>query len=175
MLRHRQKVGYEMSTPNPSIDRETLRMEIQSAIAAGRELEPSLDEHLANSVIDRYLSSKPRVHQVMEAQHMRLSADAVLLRGASLALSAGVIIAMIISHTWWMYWLILPIMGMLMAIFNRDGKRRAERLIGTDAQQPQQNDRRHYKELRLRYKIEKLEAKRALINGFSRGFRGESH
>ena len=163
-----------MSIPSIGIDRDALRTEIQTAIAAGRELEPSMDGHLADSVIDRYLSSKPKIPQAVESRYERISGGDVVLRGASLLLSAGVVIAMIISQTWWMYWLILPIMGMLMAIFGSGGKRRGERPHDTNPahEQSQIDERRQYKALQLRYKIEKLQAKRAFISGFSQGFKG---
>ena len=40
--------------PDSSEDSEALRQEIQAAIAAGRELNPDMDKHLADSVLDRY-------------------------------------------------------------------------------------------------------------------------
>jgi hypothetical protein len=40
--------------PDSSEDTEALRQEIQAAIAAGRELDPDMDKHLADSVLERY-------------------------------------------------------------------------------------------------------------------------
>jgi hypothetical protein len=40
--------------PDSTEDTEALRQEIQAAIAAGRELDPEMDKHLADSVLDRY-------------------------------------------------------------------------------------------------------------------------
>ena len=42
-----------MSKQYPQDD-ETLRNEIQAAIKAGREVDPDMDEHLADSVLERY-------------------------------------------------------------------------------------------------------------------------
>lgn len=164
-----------MRTFDHSLDRETLRTEIQTAIKAGRDLDPSMDGHLADSVLDSYLASQPRGPQMVEVRDDRLSADGIILRGVSLLLSVGVIIALIASQVWWMYWLIIPIMGMLMAIFGRGNRRRWEQQVHGVRQQ-QRDERRHYKESQLRYKIEKLEAKRAFVNGFTKGFKGsEQH
>ena len=41
-------------TPRDPADDEALRREIQAAIKAGRELDPEMDRHLADSVLDRY-------------------------------------------------------------------------------------------------------------------------
>ena len=46
-----------MSTPTPE-DREALQREIQAAIAAGRDLDPEMDQHLADSAVDRYHQEK---------------------------------------------------------------------------------------------------------------------
>jgi hypothetical protein len=43
----------EMSTTDPQDD-EALRAEIQAAIAAGRELGPDMDRHIADSTLERY-------------------------------------------------------------------------------------------------------------------------
>jgi hypothetical protein len=40
--------------PDTPEDTESLRQEIQAAIAAGRELDPAMDQHLADSVLERY-------------------------------------------------------------------------------------------------------------------------
>src|SRR5690242_16020364 len=42
-----------MSTQDPE-EIESLRAEIQAAIAAGRELGPDMDKHLADSALERY-------------------------------------------------------------------------------------------------------------------------
>jgi len=46
-----------MSAPTPE-DRAALQREIQAAIAAGRDLDPEMDQHLADSVLDRYAKEK---------------------------------------------------------------------------------------------------------------------
>jgi hypothetical protein len=40
--------------PDTPEDTDSLRQEIQAAIAAGRELDPAMDQHLADSVLERY-------------------------------------------------------------------------------------------------------------------------
>src|SRR5579859_7149692 len=51
----RKGVGMSTNdTPRNSADDEALRQEIQAAIKAGRELDPEMDSHLADSVLDRY-------------------------------------------------------------------------------------------------------------------------
>jgi hypothetical protein len=55
--------------PDSSEDTEALRQEIQAAIAAGRELNPDMDKHLADSVLDRY-------HQDQAARQRALARSA---------------------------------------------------------------------------------------------------
>src|SRR5690348_7714391 len=56
-MRRLEEKGVGMSTkdtPRDPADDEALRQEIQAAIKAGRELDPEMDGHLADSVLDRY-------------------------------------------------------------------------------------------------------------------------
>src|SRR5262249_38279778 len=46
--------GRDMSVQRDPAEDDALRNEIQAAIAAGRELGPDMDRHLADSVLDRY-------------------------------------------------------------------------------------------------------------------------
>ncbi|HEX9069279.1 MAG TPA: hypothetical protein VF807_10955 [Ktedonobacterales bacterium] len=56
-----------MTAPNP-MDDELLRNEIQAAIKAGRDLNPEMDSHLADSVLDRYRQeAAARARQVTPA------------------------------------------------------------------------------------------------------------
>lgn len=57
VMRRLEEKGVGMSTkdtPRDPADDEALRQEIQAAIKAGRELDPEMDGHLADSVLDRY-------------------------------------------------------------------------------------------------------------------------
>lgn len=109
-----------MSNPAPG-DREALRREIQAAIAAGRELDPSMDEHLADSAMDRYLKEEaargkavsPGPQPVMPQQHPLPMAIENMFRGMiSLAIVGGVIAAVVFGFSqWWMFFLIWPLLG----------------------------------------------------------------
>jgi ABC-type multidrug transport system fused ATPase/permease subunit len=160
-----------MTTSNNPIDHEALRTEIQAAIAAGRELDPSMDKHLADSVVERYLSSQPQNTQVDVPQYRYISIDGIVLRFVSVLLSAGIIIALLSAQIWWMLWLIIPILGILIAIFREGSRNKGKWQVRNNPSVRQQ-----YRKARLEYKLEKLETKRAILKGiqsFSQGFNGD--
>jgi hypothetical protein len=163
-----------MATQNYPIDYESLRTEIEAAIAAGRELDPSMDKHLASSIVERFSSSQPKisVSQIQVLPHHYVAIDRLVLRPASLLISAGVIILLIASNLWWMFWLLIPLLAMLAAVFGRSNSGRRKTIYREPSM------RQQYKEAQMRYKLEKLEAKRALIKGvksFSEGFTSGFH
>jgi len=167
---HQEEGDATMDTSYDALDRETLKTEIRAAIAAAREVDPSMDEHLAHSAMTRYFADRPRPPQVPEPRDEPLTVDGIILRGASLLLGGGVIIALIASHAWTMYWLIIPIMLMFLAIFSRD-KRNRERHDERHAyKQHMREEQRRYQDAHLSYKAEMLAAKRAILHGIIKGF-----
>mgnify|MGYP001466789092 CR=1 FL=1 len=160
-----------MSTSYDSLDRETLQAEIQVAIAAGRELDPALDEHLAHTAMERYFAGRPKTPRVVEPSAPRLTADDITLRGIAVLFSGGMIVALIVAHAWEMSWLIIPIMVLLMVIFSR--RQRNPKVHYLDSNPAREHDdQRRFKDAHLHYKMEMLADKRALLHGLIKGFSG---
>jgi hypothetical protein len=166
-----------MSMPQNPINQDALRAEILCAIAAGRELGPTMDEHIAASAIERYVKAHPKAPPVGAPAEPHVTPDGVMLRVVAVGLGGGVVAALILAHVWWMAWLVIPILAMLLLIF-RTGRARRGRLQGDPAAEREWNERQRYREARHKYEIEKLEAKRAILRsvsefskGFSRNFR----
>lgn len=161
-----------MSTPQNPINQEALRAEIMCAIAAGRELGSSMDEHIADSAIEKYLVAHPKTPPIVVPAE-RVTADGVMLRLVAVSLAGGTLAALVVAHVWFMFWLVIPIMAMLLLIF-RTGRGRMWRFQGDPAaEQRAWEERRRYREARHQYEIEKLEAKRAILRGvseFGKGF-----
>jgi hypothetical protein len=162
-----------MNIPSNGVDQEALRAEIMCAIAAGRELGPEMDEHIAASAIEKYLAAHPKAPPVVVPAEPRVTADGVMLRLVAVGLGGGTLAALVVAHVWFMFWLVIPIMAMLLITF-RSGRGRRMRYQGDpDAEQREWDERRRYREARHRYEIEKLEAKRAFLKGvaeFGKGF-----
>lgn len=108
-----------MDTLQPE-DREALRQEIQAAIAAGREVDPAMDAHLADSVLDRYASEKTardaaqRKQQpvpVVPPQSPQQFRSPVWLIGSVMSLASIVAIFMFVPNMWWLIFIVPPIVG----------------------------------------------------------------
>jgi hypothetical protein len=149
-----------MSTPGNNIDREALRAEIQAAIAAGRELDPAMDEHLADSVLDRYQEEVSKPRQVAPVPPVQpptgLSGGEVALRIASMAAGTGVLVAMVFTGHWEFFWLLFIFGGM----FGWSGHGRWGR-YGHSYADPALEQQYH--DARRRYKINRLETKSAIL------------
>ncbi len=104
-------------------EREALKQEIQSAIAAGRELDPEMDPHLADSVLDKYYerkttAKKTQVSPVRQFNEHPLTPVIMPVLGVGLAVAI-----FIYAKDYW--WLIFVIPAFLSAIsFRNSGKYR---------------------------------------------------
>lgn len=116
-----------MSTPQPD-DQALLREQIQTAIAAGRELGPDMDPHLADSVISRYQKERDARNKALSrmqpaatlavSQRSGSVADAIdsFFRGiASLGVIGGITAAIVLSggSNWWLIFIMMPAMGII--------------------------------------------------------------
>ena len=70
-----------MTNQNPS-EMEALRQEIQAAIAAGREVGPDMDQHLADSAIKRYQEEKAARDKALQPQPTPASPAALAHQGS---------------------------------------------------------------------------------------------
>src|SRR5215469_8465846 len=110
---------YQMNRqPDSSEDTEALRQEIQAAIAAGRELDPGMDKHLADSVLERYRSDQAARQRALASSASRSqsldrpspSGEVAQIAGATIAGIVGVVafIVILLTHPefWWLIFLI---------------------------------------------------------------------
>jgi hypothetical protein len=106
-----------MNSTSGSLDEEALRAEIQAAIAAGRDLSPDMDQHLADSVIERYRKERQTQRTALAKQH---AAPPATLRFDSeemgrfflplVGLAAFVAIVVLRPELWWVIFF-LPMLG----------------------------------------------------------------
>jgi hypothetical protein len=113
-----------MSNPNPE-DSAALQREIQAAIAAGRDLDPEMDQHLATSAMERYTKEKAvreRALGIKQAQAATLprqpnpNLELVVRSLGTAVIIAGIIAAFIFApHLvfgfWWLIFFIWPMWG----------------------------------------------------------------
>ena len=142
--------------PDSSEDTEALRQEIQAAIAAGRELDPDMDKHLADSVLERYRQEQATRQRALAGSASRSqSLDqptpagevAQIVASHLSATIAGVvgIAALIViliyrPELWWLIFLIPGIFFPWSRRSRRDGySRRARRIDGDQASQASSN------------------------------------
>lgn len=116
-------------TLRDSADDEALRREIQAAIKAGRELDPEMDTHLADSVLDRYRQEQtarnkalgrpqtPAAPQVARAPGMLarsgMGAGEIIMRTVLGVAVIAAFSAMLFFHFWAFFWLIFLLPGLL--------------------------------------------------------------
>lgn len=102
------------SEASEELERQALRTEIQAAIAAGRDLGPEMDTHLADAALDRYRSERAARQRTLAAQQrqsdaqqrqsaaQRQAALAMLARSgvaiAAIAAVAAVVIVALLAH-----------------------------------------------------------------------------
>jgi hypothetical protein len=113
-----------MSTQSPE-EREALQREIQAAIAAGREVDPTMDEHLAASAAARIAEEQKVRDRIRGVQQARQAAqpgqpnpnlELVVRSLGTVVIIAAVITAIIfqphlIFSFWWLIFLIGPVWG----------------------------------------------------------------
>lgn len=108
-----------MSNENPT-DLEALRTEIQAAIAAGRELSPDMDAHLADSALERYRTEQQARAKALTKQQPA-APPAPVQRGPSTSiertvmavagLGALVAILVLAPHLWWVIFFLPGLLG----------------------------------------------------------------
>ncbi len=95
-------------------EREALKQEIQSAIAAGRELDPDMDPHLADSVLDKYYERKTALKKTQVTLPSQPS-EHPLIPLVMPVLAVGLAVAIFVfAKDYW--WLIFAIPAFLSAV-----------------------------------------------------------
>lgn len=161
-----------MSTPTPE-DRAALQREIQAAIAAGRDLDPEMDQHLADSALDRYTREKTareravgaRAPQPEVVRHNQPNPNLELVMRTlgSAVIIGGIIFAIAFTNGaalgfWWLIFLIGPMWGWR---GHHGGSRRRMYAYGGGYQSQQIPDadaQRREREAQRQAKIDQLEA-----------------
>jgi hypothetical protein len=103
-----------------SQDDETLRNEIQAAIKAGREVGPDMDEHLADSVLERYREEQAARQKALAPQppapppappyqHSAETLARLVLTLAGMALFLGIVLWN--PHMWWLVFIVPGLFG----------------------------------------------------------------
>ncbi len=105
-----------MATHSYSPSDEDLRAEIQAAIAAGRELGPDMDEHLADNVLKKARAGQPSPPVVKSVPGGPSAFDSFARMVVVLAVLtfAGALILMgkiSIENDWWMLFFLWPLLG----------------------------------------------------------------
>ena len=112
--------GSRAVTTSDPVPLDGLRDEIQAAIAAGREVGPDMDRHLADSVLDRYrteLAARKQLEQVLVPSPPKPVQQRIAGTNRSetvLALAGlGAVVAIIIwqPHLWWVIFFLPGILG----------------------------------------------------------------
>lgn len=157
-----------MSAQNPE-DRQALRAEIQAAIAAGRELGPEMDGHLADSALDRFTQEQavrqrvagvaaPRPAPVVAAPNR---AGEILARSVSFLMCVGAIVALItfVPNLFWSYWWLLFFIGPLFGRMLWGGHRGYRGYRSAPPTSADLASHQEYEETKRQYKIAQLKAR----------------
>ena len=154
-----------MSTQNPS-EMDALRQEIQAAIAAGRELGADMDQHLADSAIERYQRERAAREKTLQKQpdpasppapHQYSSAEWMARTTVTLAAIAAFIVIMIWARDFW--WVIF-FMPAIAGWWGRDhwSGRNALRDERADTRRQLRETHRRLRIQRMRDEIRRLES-----------------
>jgi|GEM_PF-2487286 len=157
-----------MSNLTPA-DRERLKAEIQTAIAAGREVDGTMDQHLADSVLDRYsqdsavLSRNTPTAAVVAQPHENHTGELIVRAITTLGVLG--VAALIITQNPYMWWVIFPLFGIFGGAWRRSGYRGRHYAYQSAAQpkpQPHVDDddedfKRQYRDAKRRLKLQALE------------------
>jgi hypothetical protein len=106
-----------------SQDDETLRNEIQAAIKAGREVGPDMDEHLADSVLERYRQEQAARNKALTPQRPvapPMSRPGGMSNGEAIArvvitvagMAVFVTLILLNWHLWWLVFVFPFFFGM---------------------------------------------------------------
>jgi hypothetical protein len=157
-----------MSTQSPE-DREALRREIQAVIAAGRELDPEMDQHLADSALERYTKEqdvRDKVRGVQKAQAAQLprqpnpNLELVVRTLSSAVVIAGIIAVVVLTGGKILdFWFLLFFLGPIWGWRGRRWSRRGYYYQSAQgAVQPDAEEERRQREAKRQRKIEQLES-----------------
>jgi hypothetical protein len=106
-----------------SRDDETLRNEIQAAIKAGREVGPDMDEHLADSVLQRYREEQAARNKALTPQQPvappvsrpgEMSSGEAIARAVITVAGIAAFLAIFLwnPHMWWLVFVFPFFFGM---------------------------------------------------------------
>jgi hypothetical protein len=158
-----------MSTQSPE-DREALRREIQAAIAAGRELDPEMDGHLADSALERYTKEqdvRDRARGIQKAKEAQMprqpnpNLELVVRSLGTAVIIGGIIAAVVLTHGE-----VLGFFGLLFflgPVWGWRGRRWSRRGYYYQSAQgavqpPDDEEERRQREAKRQRKIEQLES-----------------
>jgi hypothetical protein len=151
-----------MSAPDPA-DQVLLREQIQTAIAAGRELGPDMDPHLADSVLDRYTKERAARAKVTGMTAPSLAplsrpADAIesFFRGMISLILLGALLTAIVftgGKFWWLAFFIGPMIGSAWGWHGRSHRHSGYHAYGQNPNLEVQE-----RDTRRRLKIERMQA-----------------
>ena len=127
-----------MSTQDP-VDQELLREQIQSAIAASRDLGPEMDRHLVDSVVESYTKEKaardkaisrstPQPQTLVATPTPAAAVTETFFRGLiSLAVVGALIYVLVASDgaAFWMLFFLIPLLSIVWG--SRGGRNRRRR------------------------------------------------
>ncbi len=138
-------------TNSQPVDREALRREIQAAIAAGRELDPAMDTHLADSALDRYEQEHKTPARAPIVDRSGSSNGEIFARVITTIAGAGIFITILVLHPeyWWVIFFLGPMLG---GWWGRGGRR------WHHADDADYASRQQLRETRRRLKIQALES-----------------
>lgn len=161
-----------MSTQDPA-EREALRQEIQAAIAAGRDLDPTMDPHLADSALERVeqeRAARNRALNIKQAApapampgHPNPNLEYVMRTLITVAIVGGIVLAVVTKTFWGFPWWILFFIGPALGGWWGRGRRRYT-YSAQGYQQHHDDDsttedlRRQEREIRRRLKIQRMQA-----------------
>jgi len=158
-----------MSTQSPE-DREALRREIQAAIAAGRELDPEMDQHLADSALERYTKEqdvRDRARGIQKAKEAQMprqpnpNLELVVRSLGTMVIIAGIVAAFIFAPHfiwgfWWLIFFIWPMWGYRSRRWSRRGY--YYQSAQGQVQPPDDEEERRQREAKRQRKIDQLES-----------------
>jgi hypothetical protein len=159
-----------MSAPQSSEDREALQREIQAAIAAGRDLDPDMDQHLATSALERYTKEKEARDRALGVRQQQAVAmprqpnpnlELIVRSLGAAVIIGGIIFAIAFSHGavlgfWWLIFFLGPMLGWS---GRRWGSRRAYYYSGAQHHdEPDEEEKQRQRAAKRQAKITALES-----------------
>src|SRR5689334_11799569 len=104
----------------PSDNPEDAHTDLMALIKASREMDPDMDQALAESFMEKHKlagqgSQNQTAPQAIVAQQnpQHVQPFGRFTPAFGMVLIVAVVVAMITFHAWWAFWIIFPLMGML--------------------------------------------------------------